>query len=421
MAGRRQRRRRNRRRRGRNRAKGCLYVFVVTIGLCALTAFALPWAHAEFVSFLQGILEDGIRETVNTAARQETVFPELTVTVEEVAGDFYYQQLSGEEQTVYRELLQGVQEMKESITIHAGRDEHPEKVYEYLLYDRPELFFCDGSSKMTVYEDHTEFYPGYTCTLSEKEQKQAQIETASEECIAGISGDASEYDKIRYVYEYIVNTVDYDENAPDNQNIYSALVGKNSVCAGYSRAAQYLLGKIGIECIYVVGTAQGQSAHAWNIVSCSGKYYQMDVTFADPVFLSAETGEKLPGDTVNYDYLCCTDNEIFTDHKPSTDISYPVCDSDDLNYYKMNGMYYEAFDPQIILGAMNDGIYAGEETFVCKFSGAEVFAGARSVMVGDLLPRAAQTLASAYGLKNVKYTYVEDETHHKVTVFWNYE
>ncbi len=50
---------------------------------------------AEFGSFLQGILEDGIRETVNTAARQETVFPELTVTVEEVAGDFYYQQLSG--------------------------------------------------------------------------------------------------------------------------------------------------------------------------------------------------------------------------------------------------------------------------------------------------------------------------------------
>ena len=38
--------------------------------------------------------------------------------------------------------------------------------------------------------------------------------------------------KIRYVYEYLVNTVDYDENAPDNQNIYSALVGKSSVCAG---------------------------------------------------------------------------------------------------------------------------------------------------------------------------------------------
>ena len=42
-------------------------------------------------------------ETVNMVSRQQVEFPELTVTVEEVAGDFYYQQLSEKEQTVYRE------------------------------------------------------------------------------------------------------------------------------------------------------------------------------------------------------------------------------------------------------------------------------------------------------------------------------
>ena len=177
-------------------------------------------------------------ETVSLTGEQQVEFPELTVTVEEVASDFYYQQLSEAEQTVYREMLQGVNGMEETIRIHAGKGDDAGKIYEYLLYDRPELFWCDGTTRMTIYEDYTEMSPGYTCTAAEKEQRQAQIDAAAEECMAGIGADASDYDRIRYVYEYIVSTVDYDENAPDNQNIYSALALRRSVCAGYSRAAQ---------------------------------------------------------------------------------------------------------------------------------------------------------------------------------------
>ena len=410
-----------RRRNRRAWRKGCLQVFAIGAGFCACAVFILSLVYLEFGSYWENIMGRTAQETVNNVPQQESEFPEVTVTEEEVAGNFYYRQLTKEDQTVYRELLQGVMDMKESITLHAGRSDRPEKVYEYLLYDRPELFFCDGSSKMTVYEDHTDFYPGYTCSLREREERQSQIETAVEKCFAGISADSSEYDRIRYVYEYIVNTVKYDETAPDNQNIYSALVGKRSVCAGYSRAAQYLLGKIGTECIYVVGTAQGQNAHAWNIVNCSGKYYQMDVTFGDPVFLLAESGEELPRDTVNYDYLCCTDSDILLDHTPSEEVWYPVCNSDDLNYYKMNGMYYESFDPKIILGAMNNSIYSGEQMFACKFAGGDIFDEAKGVLTEELLPKAAQNLASVYDLENVKYTYAEDNAHHKITVFWNYE
>lgn len=415
--GRRHRRRRSR----RGRAKRYVFVAAAVAGLGVFAVSVLPWAYSEFGGVIEQFVGDMAEETMNMVSRQGADFPELTVTVEEVSGGFYYEQLTEEEQTVYREMLQGVEEMQETVSLHAGRDDHPEKVYEYLMYDRPELFYCDGSSTMTVYEKYTEFSPGYTCGPKEKAHRQAEIDEAAEDCLSGISEDASDYDKIRYIYEYIVNKVDYDETASDNQNIYSALVGKRSVCAGYSRAAQYLLEKLDIECIYVVGTAQGQSAHAWNIVNCEGRYYQMDATFGDPVFLAEEGGENLPGDIIYYDYLCCTDEEILADHEPNGDVVYPACDSDDLNYYKMNGMYYEHFDPQILLGDMNDSIYAGEEMFICKFSGDETYEEAREAMVGDLFPKAAQTLASAYGLDTVKYTYVEDEVHHKVTVFWNYE
>lgn len=423
MAGRRKRDRRHR------RTGGCVCALVVTALIGAAAAYAVPWAASGFDGKLTNVFGSAIEsltgrpaaETANLASTQEAEFPELTVTVEEVESDFYYQQLGEDERTVYRELLQGVNGMEERILLHAGSGDDPAKVYEYLLYDRPELFWCDGNSRMTVYPDYTEFYPGYSCTVEEKAQRQTQIGEAAAACLSGIGTEASEYERIRYVYEYIVNTVDYDENAPDNQNIYSSLVGKRSVCAGYSRATQYLLGNLGIECIYVVGTIENQGAHAWNIVNCGGNYYQMDVTFADPVFYSGESSGTIPGNVINYDYLCCTDEEIMTDHVADSEVAYPACSMDDLNYYRMNGMYYDSFDAQILLSAMNDSIYAGEESFICKFPDSAVYAQARDAMINDLFPRAAQNLAAAYGLSTVQYSYVEDEEHCKMMVFWNYQ
>lgn len=414
-------RRRRRRRERKKRRTGCAAALVITVALCAGAAYGIPWAIDRFGGQVRETFSETVEKAVNTLSQPQTDFPELTIPEEEVESGFYYGQLSGAEQTVYRELLQGVQDMKECITIHAGRKDRPEKVYEYLLYDRPELFWCAGSSQMTVYEDYTEFYPEYTCDAEGRTQRQSEIDAAAAGCLEGIDAAAGEYDRIRYVYEFLVNTVDYDENAPDNQNIYSALVGKRSVCAGYSRAAQYLLNNMGIESIYVVGTARGQEAHAWNIVNCGGKYYQMDVTFGDPVFLSSESGENLPGNIIYYDYLCCTDMEIKADHTPTDEVVYPVCDSDDLNYYRMNGMYYESCDPQILLGDMNESIYEGREMFVCKFSSPEIYQNARNSVIEDLFPKAAQTLGSTYGLSQVKYTYIEDETHNKIVVFWNYQ
>ena len=410
-----------RRRKKRSRAAGCLGALVIMVCLVAGTAYALPWAAEELGGVLHSIVGETVERTVSSIQEQQAEFPELSVTVEEVADDFYYGQLTEREQTVYRELLQGVNNMEETILLHAGNGEHPEKVFEYLLYDRPELFWCSGSSQMTVYSDYTEFCPEYTCSVEERSARQAEIDGAVSQCLDAASGFSTDYEKVKYVFEYLVNTVDYDESAPDNQNIYSALVGKRSVCAGYSRSAQYLLGELGIECIYVIGNVQGQGAHAWNIVNCGGNYYQMDVTFGDPVFLAAESGEQMPGSIVNYDYLCCTDEEIMRDHEQSTEVAYPSCTMDDLNYYRLNGMYYDSFDAQILLNAMNDSVYAGEESFVCKFSDSGVYAQAGDAMINDLIPRAAQNLASAYGLTEVEYSYIDDDVHYKIMVFWNYQ
>ena len=133
---------RKRRRERRKRRTGCAAALILLVLLGAGAAYGIPWVIDQFGGQVRETFGETVEKAVNTLSAEPADFPELTISEEEVEGNFYYEQLNGEEQIIYRELLQGVQDMEDCITIHAGREDHPEKVYEYLLYDCPELFWC---------------------------------------------------------------------------------------------------------------------------------------------------------------------------------------------------------------------------------------------------------------------------------------
>ena len=85
--------------------------------ICILAVLCL--GGAAVVRILPDVIDE-TRETFQSAVPQQAEFPELTVTEEEVSGSFYFDCLTEEEQTVYRELLQGVNGMEETIRLHAG-------------------------------------------------------------------------------------------------------------------------------------------------------------------------------------------------------------------------------------------------------------------------------------------------------------
>lgn len=93
------------------------------------------------------------------------------------------------------------------------------------------------------------------------------------------------------------------KDAPENQTLYSGLVNGQTVCAGYARTFQYLMNRLDIPVIYVTGTTDTGEAHGWNIVKCGDNYYNVDVTWGDPVFAEGESGEyNLPDDLIYYDF-----------------------------------------------------------------------------------------------------------------------
>jgi hypothetical protein len=90
----------------------------------------------------------------------------------------------------------------------------------------------------------------------------------------------SEYEKLRYVYEYVINAAEYDDTYvyEANYSIVGALLYANSVCTGYSYSLKYLCDNLGIEVIVMVSDTM---LHAWNAAYIDGEWYFIDVTWAD--------------------------------------------------------------------------------------------------------------------------------------------
>lgn len=376
-------------------------------------------------------LVQGMREGKETAGGIMGKIPYAAVNVDEksLANKFYYQQLSEKEKIPYKEILQGIRDNAKEIYLHEGNAQRTNELFQYVLDDFPEIFWCDGNATSTEYqgvlgaEGYTVLNPKYTYSGEEKEAKIQQVEAAAAECIAGAPADGTEYEKIKYVYEYLINTVDYQMGVPDNQNIISSLVNKTSVCAGYARGTQYLLEKMGIYNIYVIGTATDLNGstedHAWNLVRCDEKYYYVDTTWGDPVF--QQDFEQGIEHAMTYDYLCCSAEEIKKTHSPAGNFAFPECNSGDLNYYKLNGMYYESCDKNELLGAIYRSIENQTPSTVFKFANDDLYNQAHDLIVNDLVQQGAQYLGSMYGLEEIPYSYEEDQVLDKITLYWIYE
>lgn len=360
----------------------------------------------------------GAISSIFSADDNAPVYQEITVADSVFEDKFYFDQLTEEEQLIYKELYQGVTAHAEDITVHCLDGQKAGLILHSVIYDFPEIFWTDGSSDMLTFEDsHVVVQPTYTYSIEERETMQAEIDAEVNAILSQISEEVSEYDKIKYIYETLVRDVAYVDNAPDNQNIYSTFVRKETVCAGYAKANKYLLERLGVYCIYVLGNAAGES-HAWNVVRCNGVMCYVDVTWADPLF--SEDVLEVP-EEILYDYLCCSDTMLGTTHQADADYKYPECISDDWEYYHLNHMHYESAERQILLDAMYASINAKEDSTVFKFLDGNVYAQGRELLVNELIEKAAEHLCDRYGLRQVECTYGEYAELNRFVIYWKYE
>ena len=353
---------------------------------------------------------------------KDAEFVDVTVSESVFTDKYHYEQITAQKQEVYREIYQGLSEQKEAFNVHCKSGTEANDIFYAVLYDFPEIFWSDGEVVSTEYSDgYVTVKPEYNCSTKEKERKKEEIEKIAKEILEQAPTTDSEYEKIKYVYEYLVDHVEYVEGAQDKQNIYSSLVGRKSVCAGYAKATQYLLQQMDISCIYVTGEATSRDVtvpHAWNIVKCDGVYYYVDTTWADPLFGSNQDPNL--NTHMIYDYLCCSSAMLSPTHTIDQKYVYPICGIDNLNYYRLNDMFYDSIDKTELRQVLHQSIDKKEESVLFKFASKELYREGRDVLIKELLEEAAQYLGEKYEIPRVSCQYSEDEQLCKVIIFWSY-
>lgn len=228
----------------------------------------------------------------------------------------YYDMLDDNQKKLYGQIYENIINYKTTfIPIIYLNDEQTSQAIVAVYNDHPELFWLNNTYyyRYTKDGDVVQITLKFNALVKNIDENKKKFEDAANKIITEAEKLETIYEKEKYVHDTIASIVTYNTESLYNQTAYSALVLNKSVCAGYSRAFQYIMIKLKIPTYYADGyTAEG--GHAWNIVKLSDGYYNLDLTWDDD------------NDILNYDNFNLSDS-IFniTHERAGLAVNLPKC------------------------------------------------------------------------------------------------
>lgn len=143
--------------------------------------------------------------------------------------------------------------------------------YDYLRHSvRETRCWVRGSAQMI----EARYAIQYLTTAEEERMIGEKLREIIEEC--GLNRK-SDFQKVKFVYSYILDHVEYDYSLA-NHSAYHALFERKAVCEGCAMLVYRFLSNVNVPCRIITG--QGlRDRHGWNIVKLEGKWYYLDVTW----------------------------------------------------------------------------------------------------------------------------------------------
>lgn len=271
-------------------------------------------------------------------------------------GRWYYDKLSESEKRLYQKIYKGIQNWDETIELDGEDFNEVTRAFRSIQMERPELYYLGQEYDYTYYnKDTSKIYtirPIYTLTEPEYKKQMKEIRSVVDDLKGRIeSKGLGEYQAELFVHDYLVEHIDYfTDNAtePDEfepyRTIYGALIEGEANCMGYARAMTYIMNDLGIECTNIFGEAvsgTGESGpHEWNAIKINGNWYQLDVCWDDPSFLTSDGDiqQEEDGFGVRHTYFNLTNEEMAkTRDFDESIVEVPECTAERDNYYVVNG------------------------------------------------------------------------------------
>lgn len=277
-----------------------------------------------------------------------------------------YQRLSDDEKYVYSYLYHNT--LNNDFLYELGDDYDSEEIraaIEAFLYDWPKYYYIND---VTIQSWHNAFYK-YTILNIDNQEEITEtiknIDDKTETILPEVITD-DDYQTIRNIYEYVIDHVEYVEDAEYCQDIRSSLLNGETVCAGFSKMFQHLAKECGFECYYVSGIGDKES-HAWNLIKLNDNWYWVDTTYGDKQSIDL--------------YLLCDDDFFLINHTP--DESYPACDDDSMMLKETNARRFASFDKNEIKEFIDEAVQYGDDYFLFLFTSEEDYQNAYDWLIED--------------------------------------
>lgn len=312
--------------------------FTLTVVSVLLSAITLCSCNFS----LDSILGNKPTEPVQTT----TEFATESKPKREVKTSYSYDNLSSDK---LKELYMKIDENAEIasvgyITIDAPLNEKQlTEAVEAYRDDHPEVFWLKSDFEYIDNDDSTSLFLSYSVQPDNSDpdrlkKAKEKFNKTVDKIIDGAPKNATDYELELYANDYLVENCVYDKEAAETEDIaghendaYGALVENKAVCEGYSRAFQLLCNRLGIDCISVSGTADGEP-HGWNNIKLDGEWYEVDVTWNDT-----------DGDTEFpiYEYFNLPSDKFSESHYTS-----PLYSEISLSEYENTDYYFNVFAPK---------------------------------------------------------------------------
>ena len=262
----------------------------------------------------------------------------LAILSDEELGDkitmeqYYYNHMNKAQQAAYHSILSGVKNLADEFQIPALEGEELYNIFFQMRLDHPEIFWV-SSYKYRYYKDSPNliFIPEYLFDKKKICEHQKAM-TARVEKLIRPAQKLSEWEKEKYVHDFICENIRYDKLKKSYSHEIIGPLGQGvGVCEGIAKAVKVLLDALGVWCVIAICGNNPEKGikyrHTWNIVKIGGTYYHLDATFDNTLGKDRETSE------IRYDYFNLDDSQIFRDHEPLI-APAPHCGDHEHFYYK---------------------------------------------------------------------------------------
>lgn len=347
----------------------------------------------RYVVSIQGLLagdvfgekRDGISDGIFRIPKQieDDAFKELYDIQSEY---WHFSHLPDEEKCVYTEILYAMVSYQDDVVLSTKDDVTVAKCFQCVLNDHPEIFYVTGYhyTNYIVNNQIVKISLSVDRTMTEESRDicQAQIEKCVDSILSGLPGSSDDYDKVKYIYDYVIQHTEYDPESADNQNILSVFLNGKTVCQGYSKAMQMLLNKAGINATTVLGMVNNER-HSWNLVEVNGLYYYLDATWGDSSYYVYSDGSDTGISEINYDYFLVTYDMLKQTHIIDNVIEPPPCFSMVDNFYVREGLYFNAVSDTKLRKAFDRGYEDGWRYITLKCSTETVYAQMKARLLNN--------------------------------------